>query len=113
MTSQNDRPLAQLDASSSARHELVDTEIQEAILSVAAVHEGNADLASVMVALDVALADRGIGEQPRPWVEAVAQSIILGSPYVESVRTAHLVDDGPPGERERRDQPNAPGDQDR
>ena len=101
MTSENDRPLAQLDEASSARHEVVEVEIQEAILGVAAAHDGNADLASVMVALDVALADRGIGEQPRPWVEAVAQSIVLGSPYVESARTAPLVDDERPGERGR------------
>jgi hypothetical protein len=79
-----------LDDESRVQHAEAEVLIQSAIVEVAQADLGDDQLA-VMDALDVALADRGIGEQPRPWVEAVARSIIIGSPYVESARTAPMV----------------------
>jgi hypothetical protein len=62
---------------SSERHAAVQLQIQSAISEVADADLGD-DLGVVAAALDLALADRGMGEQPRPWAEAVARSVVIG-----------------------------------
>lgn len=90
MTSQEERPLAQMDESSTARHEAAEVAIQAAILEVAQAYlDGERPV--VVDALDTALLERGIGLQPRPWVEAVAESIIEGRPYVESAKALQTL----------------------
>jgi hypothetical protein len=90
MSSDNEKVQPQSERSSATRRAAVEILIQEAITEVAQADLGE-DRPRLMAALDGALASRGIGEQPRPWVEAVAETIVRGTPYVESERATAYV----------------------
>ena len=80
--SEHDRDLAEMEQDQATRHRAVQTLIQEAITEVT---PRGRDLppADVMALLAAALEARGIGPQPRNWLESVASEISTGGTYVE------------------------------
>jgi hypothetical protein len=85
--SEHDRDLAQMEQDQAARHREAQALIQQAI---AEVTPPGRDLpaADVIELLAAALDARGIGPQPRNWLESVADEISSGGTYVEDPAAA-------------------------
>ncbi len=56
------------------------------------VREGGRTHPEVVRALTDAVAAAGIGPMPDPWVEAVADEVAQGNPYVVSAHAARVTD---------------------
>lgn len=80
--SEQDRNLAEMGEGDLERHRRNQALIQEAIEEVTGSAAGR-DHAAVRAALVRALSDRGIGEQPPQWLDAVAAEAVAGRRYVE------------------------------
>ena len=65
--------------------------VQEAVTAVTEAHAG-ADAVTIRDALNAALAARGIGEQPAPWVESTVEEIQMGRVVVTTTETQGDVD---------------------
>ena len=85
--SEQDRELASMDQASAGRHQVVESVIQEVIDGLGPDAEGR-DPLDVQADLTAALAERGIGEQPPRWLDAVATALSDGRRYVEDTRQA-------------------------
>jgi hypothetical protein len=85
--SEHDRNLAEMDDEDLDRHKAVQSVIQEVIDGLGRDAEGR-DPADIQVDLTAALAERGIGEQPPRWLDAVATALSNGHRYVEDARAA-------------------------
>lgn len=85
--SEHDRDLAQMEQDQGARHREAQALIQDAI---AEVTSRGRDLPApeVMELLAAALDARGIGPQPRNWLESVADEISSGGTYIEDPAAA-------------------------
>jgi hypothetical protein len=100
--SEQDRSLAQMDEGDVDRHRHNHALVQEAIEEVAE-SSGDRDVPAVTAALQQALTRRGIPEQPARWLDAVAQELAAGRPYIEDLGTSRWT------EHERRDEAPDPG----
>ncbi|WP_270887392.1 hypothetical protein [Pedococcus sp. 5OH_020] len=80
--SEQDRNLAQMGDDQYLRHHRAQEQIQQAIQQVL---PGASDLTKdeIVARLSAALAERGIGPQPRNWLDAVASEAQRGRLYVE------------------------------
>jgi hypothetical protein len=80
--SEHDRDLAQMERDQGERHREAQALIQEAIAEV--TPQGR-DLPAtdIIELLEAALESRGIGPQPKNWLESVADEISSGGTYVE------------------------------
>jgi hypothetical protein len=85
--SEHDRNLAEMDDGDVDRHRVVQSVIQEVIDGLGRDAEGR-DPADVQADLTAALAERGIGQQPPRWLEAVAVALATGNRYVEDASQA-------------------------
>jgi hypothetical protein len=84
---EHDRDLASMDEGDLDRHRVVQSTIQEVIDALGRDAEGR-DPAALEADLNAALAERGIGQQPPRWVNAVAMSLSNGHRYVEDATRA-------------------------
>ena len=80
--SEHDRDLAQMEQDQGVRHREAQALIQEAIAEVTPQGRG-LPAAHVMELLAGARESRGIGPQPKNWLESVADEISSGGTYVE------------------------------
>lgn len=85
--SEHDRDLAQMEQDQGARHREAQALMQDAIAEVTPRGRGIA-VPDVIELLEAALETRGIGPQPRNWIEAVATEIVSGSTYIEDPAAA-------------------------
>ena len=85
--SEHDRDLASMDEGDVDRHRVVQSVMQEVIDTLGRDAEGR-DPADLRADLTAALAQRGIGEQPPRWLDAVSVSLSNGHRYVEDASRA-------------------------
>lgn len=85
--SEHDRNLAEMDDQDLDRHRAVQSVIQQVIDETGVSAEGR-DPRAVQAELTIALAERGIGEQPPRWLETVAERLVNGHRYVEDPHQA-------------------------
>lgn len=80
--SEQDRPLAEMPDPEFVQHRAKQTTIQEAISEVSPGAAGR-EREDIIRDLTRALQARGIGPQPRRWLEAVAEEAQQGRVYIE------------------------------
>ena len=80
--SEHDRDLAQMEQDQGVRHHEAQARIQEAIAEVTPQGR-DLPVVDIMELLTGALESRGIGPQPKNWLESVADEISSGGTYVE------------------------------
>ena len=80
--SEQDRPLAEMPDPEFVHHRQLQTRIQEAISQVSAGAAGR-ERDDIVRDLNRALEARGIGPQPKRWLEAVAEEAQQGRVYIE------------------------------
>lgn len=84
--SENDRSLGSMDETELDEHRHRHVLMQEAIAEVVTAGEG-LSVAELVTRLEAALAARGIGPQPRRWLESVAMEAQHGRVYVEEAHS--------------------------
>ena len=85
--SEQDRDLAQMEQDQGDRHREAQALMQDAIAEVTPQGR-DLPVPDVVELLEAALDARGIGPQPRNWLEAVATEIVSGSTYIEDPAAA-------------------------
>ena len=80
--SEQDRSLGHMDETELDEHRQRHASMQEAIGEVVAAADG-LSITELVARLEAALAARGIGPQPRRWLESVAMEAQHGRIYVE------------------------------
>lgn len=93
---ERDRDLAQMEQDQGERHHQAQALMQAAIDEVATRARGLA-VPDIVEMLGAALEARGIGPQPRNWLEAVAAELGSGGTYVEDPAAApsHVLPGNP------------------